>query len=167
MAKITLPKKTINRSAVNNGSEQTNYFEALSRLLAGSDKDLYKKGQKVDPEKAQACADNFQDLLTNVTDHHLLYFRIKYAETFRVAFAGVDLNNYIKEMVDLGEKVVNNIKIVFGIYTEDFVKYYPTTLRQADIDKLSVFLWPYLDDNPSQDPHHNLLPPYNLGGMEP
>ena len=156
--------------ATNQSTDLTSagFLKGLEILLEGPDKDLYKVGKPVPAQDADRCKKQFEELM-DVEDHHdLVYFRFKRSDTLSVTFTGKDLLDWLKEMIALGPGVVNNIRVTFGIYDADFAR----THNPGKTDRLSVFLWPYINDKPAKKPGASAaepedLPPYNLGGLQP
>ena len=138
--------------------------------MEGPAKDLYKLGKPVPAKAAGRCKLEFEHLMITESNRDLLYYRFKHSKTTNVTFTGQDLLDWLTEMIALGPTVVNNIRVVFGIYDPPFANEH----HPGKSDRLSVFLWPYLNNEPAKkpttavaDPEENLVPPYNLGGLQP
>jgi hypothetical protein len=145
------------------------HLKLLDLLLGpGKDPKDFTNGGKVPAADVVLCMNEFRDLVykTPATE---VPIRLRAAFSSSIAFSGQSLQDWIIEMVKKGKTVVNNIRIFIGIYSTEYIRRHSGELSPGLEYRLSVFLWPYLDDNPSvegagSDPR---IDPFNLGGLEP
>lgn len=164
MAKNT--QKTENQNH-NPTDANENFLKKFDMLISGAylKDDLKTSGGKVPADEADPCISQFATLAYGTRDENLPA-AIRRGFTKSVSFTGADLNAWIKEMVDKGENIVNNIRIVFAVYTDKYVNDHPAQIPASKKYRLTVFLWPYKDDSEAIE-GTTRIPPYNLGGLEP
>lgn len=127
-------------------------------------------GHRVPATEANPCLQEFPNLIFNVPDQRLPA-KLRMAFSRSVTFSNDELLNWLTEMVSLGKEVVNNIKVVFGIYTDTYVDNHAPDIPDSKRNRISAFLCPYLDDKQSEYPQDSeksgKVDVYNLGGLYP
>lgn len=126
----------------------------------------YEVGKAVKSDLANECVKAFHDLYESPNTSNIAT-KLSSSYTKSVGFHSMELMNWLAIIAKDTSKV-NNIRIVFGIYTQNYIDNYQPKCKKGNcLGRLTAFLWPYLDDYPSKDAQGNLLEPYNLGGLEP
>lgn len=148
------------------------WYNIFTNILSGPSilQPLFAVGGVVDAKDAEECTEDFDKLVFRTPPDQLAH-KLIHAYSWSIAFGGKDLEKWVFEMVIVkgGQGKVDNIRIVLGIYTQDYVNKY--NLDKKYVGRLTAFLWPYLGHNKAEEitpaKQTVLLSPYNLGGLQP
>ncbi|MXV14204.1 hypothetical protein [Hufsiella ginkgonis] len=149
---------------------------------------MSSSGRPVKAALARGCMEQYEVLYTGKD-----YTQITSAFTKSVRFDGPSLTAW---MSSLSATDYNNIRVCFGVYTNEFQKEYAANLKETSIGRLTAFLCAYNDDTPAKyvsaakrdgdpddgdpndgdpndgdpddgDPDDGDVDPFNMGSLEP
>jgi hypothetical protein len=128
----------------------------------------YSPGGTVAPAEAEQCKIQFEKLLHTENAEDLKQ-KITKAYTASIAFSGNELSTWLSNIMKKPATTVDNIRIVFGVYTPDYIAGHQTELSPVYEGRISAFLWPYLGNEEAREGEgkDNRIAPYNLGGLQP
>jgi hypothetical protein len=125
---------------------------------------LVPNGQEVKPTLAQGCINDYETLYNSpISMSSICPF------TACIGFSSPGLSAWLEKISDPLVTNANNIRIFFGIYNLPMYREYPQIGN--NINRITVFLWPYCDDNPAVYINttivKDLLSPYDIGSLYP
>lgn len=131
-------------------------------------KNLDSINTSVDPKWANECTELYK---TSKTAMDLTVLK-QMLQTESVSFQFSELKDWMnKTLLNVN---FNNIRVCFGVYNKDVItiENKPTKLSKG---KLTVFLWPYLDDKKATRPKQGFVTdveeeevePFNIGSLHP